>query len=674
VERRELIRRDLVRRGLGSPALFAIVYTSVASAIYFSMGVVADHALGLTPFVFFAAGLFFVLAAMTYIEGASLHQDRAGSTVFARFAFNELVSFVAGWAILLDYIILIAVTALSATHYMAAFYSPIGNGGTRELVVALGIVLYVAVRNVRGFSTTRVKRIAALVVADLGLQVVLIVLGLIAFFNLDTLLDPIELGKYPQWSDLVFALGVTTVVFTGLESAAGLSGEVAVGRRGLKRLMTSAMVTVMVVYTGIAVVAMTALPVVANDTSLARNYLEAPVLGIAESFRQDWLADGLMYIVGAAATVTLIAAANSAMMGLSRLAYSLATNRQIPSWLGRLHPTRSTPMVVIGIAAVLAAGLVAPLDLELLAGTFAFGALIGLTIAHVSIVVLRIREPSRPRPYAMPGNVTIRSASIPLPAVVGALLSALAWVGVVATHGGARAVGFAWLAGGLLLYVVYRVTQDKSLTKRVVVPAAALRPERGRPDTAQYGSILVPILGTALDDDIMQTAGRLAAEEDEDALDSNHGATIEAVWVFEVPMSLPIDAALPEAQVKRARAALARAKAVGEEYEGVEVATATVRARRAGAAIVEEARRRGVQAIVLAAEEPTRIRGGALLGGRGGPQENFVGEITKTVVAKAPCQVILTAPPAGELPTLGPEVTVGADGAGPDGRSSRVRR
>ena len=183
MERRELRGRDLVRRSLGSPALFAIVYTSVASAIYFSLGVVADHALGLTPFVFFAAGLFFVLAAMTYIEGASLHQERAGSTVFARFAFNELVSFVAGWAILLDYIILIAVTALSATHYMAAFYSPIGNGGARELAVALGIVLYVAVRNVRGFSTTRVRRIAALVVADLALQVLLIVLGLFAFFH-----------------------------------------------------------------------------------------------------------------------------------------------------------------------------------------------------------------------------------------------------------------------------------------------------------------------------------------------------------------------------------------------------------------------------------------------------------------------------------------------------------
>ena len=103
------------------------------------------------------------------------------------------------------------------------------------------------------------------------------------------------------------------------------------------------------------------------------------------------------------------------------------------------------------------------------------------------------------------------------------------------------------------------------------------------------------------------------------------GAVIEAIWVFEMPLSLPLDAPLPDAQIKRAREALARAKVVGEEYEGVEVATAMVRARRAGQAIVNEARRRGVEAIVLAAEEPSRVRGGALLGGVG-PLENYVGD------------------------------------------------
>jgi APA family basic amino acid/polyamine antiporter len=411
---------------------------------------------------------------------------------------------------------------------------------------------------------------------------------------------------------------------------------------------------------------MTALPAVANQTSLARNYLEAPVLGIAASFDQDWLADGLTYVVAAAATATLVAASNSAMLGLSRLAYSLATNRQIPGGIGRLHATRSTPYMVIASAAVLAAALVLPLDLDFLVGIFAFGALLGLTIAHASIVVLRFREPNRPRLFRIPGNVTVRGVAVPLPAVAGAVLGALTWMSVVATHEGARLVGAAWVVGGLVLYVVHRTNQGLSLTKRITVPADALRPARGARATAaaQYGSILVPILGTSLDDDIMQTAGRLAAEEDEEAYDDGQGATIEAVWVFEVPMSLPIDARLPEAQVKRARTALARAKAVGEEYQGVEVATATVRARRAGAAIVEEARRRGVQAIVLAAEEPTRVRGGALLGGRAGSREDFVGEVTKHVVTKAPCQVILTAPPAGERPAVALEVPAGVDGGG----------
>ena len=81
---------ELVRRTLGSPALFSAIYIALAAGVYFSLGVVADHALGLTPLIFLIAALLFALAAMTYVEGASLHPDRGGSTVFARYAFNEL--------------------------------------------------------------------------------------------------------------------------------------------------------------------------------------------------------------------------------------------------------------------------------------------------------------------------------------------------------------------------------------------------------------------------------------------------------------------------------------------------------------------------------------------------------------------------------------------------------
>jgi APA family basic amino acid/polyamine antiporter len=631
----------MLRGTLGSPTLFAIIYTSVASAIYFALGVVAENALGLTPIVFLGAGLFFALAVLTYVEGASLHQERAGSTVFARYAFNELWSFVAAWAVLLDFLILIAVTAFMATDYVGVLWGAVDDGAG-ETILMLAIVAYVAVRNILGFSPQRARRILVLVVLDLVVQAAIIVIGVFTVVD-GTLIDQMHMGELPAWTDVLFALTLATVAFTSLESASGLAGEVAVSRRGLKRLVTSVVATVLVIYTGMAAVALSALPVQNGQTALGTEFLEKPLVGVVAQFHPDWLAASLKYVVAVLAALTLVAAAQSAMLGLSRLAYSLGTNRQIPSLVGRLHPTRATPYVVITIAAVLAGALTLSKDIEFLVGIYAFGALLAFTIAHSAIIVSRYKEPDRMRPYRMPFNVPFRGGSLPLPAVVGATVSGLAWISVLVLHEGARYVGMAWMAVGLALYVAYRTSEDKPLLRRVTIPQSALQ-QRERTE-AEYGSLLVPLMGTPLDDDIVQTAGRLASEEAVDEAEDG-GATIEALWVFEVPMALPIDARLPDAQLERARAALRRAKAVGEEYDGVQVATATVRARRAGQAIVEEAKRRGVEAIVLAAEEPTRVRGGALLGGLGGGRnESFVGDITKYVVTKAPCRVIITAPP-----------------------------
>ncbi len=289
------------------------------------------------------------------------------------------------------------------------------------------------------------------------------------------------------------------------------------------------------------------------------------MLAIVASFDPSWLADGLRYVTAALATVTLIVAAHASMLGLSRLSYSLATNRQIPSAVGRLHARHATPYIVIAIAAVLGSALVIPRDLEFLVGIYAFGAMLAFLIAHVSICVLRYREADRERPYRIPLSVRIGGGDLPLPAVLGALMAFVGIVSLLAFHSGARTIGLVWMAVGVALYVAYRRSSGMPIRERVVVSEAALRAE---PPRAEYGSILVPVFGTALDDDIIQTAGRLAAAENsEDAI--GQGATIEAIWIFEVPLSLPLDARLPDAQLKRARAALARAKAVGEEYVGV---------------------------------------------------------------------------------------------------------
>jgi basic amino acid/polyamine antiporter, APA family len=640
------------QRPLSYRALFAVVYTTSVSSVYFALGVVAHRANGLTPAVFAAAGIYFGLTAMTFSEGAGMFRERGGSAVFARYAFNELVSFVAGWAIVLDYTILIAVTALTVPAYLSAFWAPIDRGAL-EIIVALSVILAVLADNVTGISARRIRRRIFVTIADLALQAIVVILGVALALHPHRLTETIHLGSGSSVRDLAFALPIAIVAFTGLEAAASLSGEVAGNQRSLKRLVVPGSAVIVLVYVGISLVGVWALPVHHGVTALGTTHIKAPVLGVVEAFRPTWVADVLKYLVAIGGAAGLAAAASSGMLGVSRVGYSLATNRQIPSAVGRLHPRWGTPYVIMGGAALAAAALVLPTDLELLIGIYAFGALLSFTIAHLSVIALRFREPRRPRGYKVPMSVRIAGAKVPMPAVLGVILSVAGWVAVLALHPTARYVGLGWLLGGLVLYVTYRKTESKPLLKRVTIPERALRHETLEPE---FGSILVPIFGSPLDDDIIQTAGRLATDDH----DRPGGPVIEAVWVFELPLSLPLDAPLPEAQVERARAALTRAKAVGEEYAGVTVATTVVRARRTGQAIVTEARERGVEAIVLAAEEPSRIRSGTRFGSSSGPLDNYVGEISKYVIRKAPCRVIITAPPAPGTKAAKREAAIGA--------------
>jgi APA family basic amino acid/polyamine antiporter len=628
-----------LKRGLGSPALFGIVQGFIAASIYFALGLVIQAALGYAWLVFLVSSAFFGLLILSYVEGASLHQERGGATVVARYAFNELLSFIAGWAILLDYILLMAITAFATTDYIAVVFTPL-SGGVAEFLCGAAVVVGVAWLNIRGAGSKRYERFAYVVIFDLILQTVIVVLGLAIVFNPDVLTHPASLGGTPSAKDLVFAFTLTLVTFAGVDASSGLAGEVAVGRKGLKRLMTARMLA-FIPYVGISLVAISALPLDNLRSGGRDDYVDAPMLGVAAAFDPPWLADILRVLIGLSAFAILIIACNAAMLGLSRLGYSLALNRQIPSAIGRLHPTRATPMVIICVGALLAILLLIPADVEFLASIYAFGATISFTIVHLSVIRLRWLEPDRDRPFKIPLNIRIGRGELPVSAAFGAILSFAALVAVITLHGDGRWAGAGWMTFGIGLYVAYRLSEGKSILKRVTIPERALT-RRGSAK-AEFGSILVPVLGRPLDDDIMQTAGRLSAEENAD--EGEGGAVIEAVWVFEVPMALPLDARIPDEDLKRARKALQRAKAVGEEYEGVEVATATVRARSAGYGIVREAKRRGVEAIVLAAEEPTRIRGGPLLGGKRGLYDTFVGRTTRYVVTKAPCRVILTAPP-----------------------------
>ena len=341
------------------------------------------------------------------------------------------------------------------------------------------------------------------------------------------------------------------------------------------------------------------------------------------------------------------------MLGLSRLGYSLALNRQIPSLVGRLHPTLQHAVRADRARRRCSrARLVLPADLEFLAAIYAFGATLAFLLVHLSVMRLRVREPDRDRPYKMPFNVRVGSASSAAHrAARGAVMSAVAFASVLVLHDAARSSGLGWMVSGVALYVAYRLVEGKPVFKRVTVPARALTRQRDR-----GGVRLDPRAGPGHAARRRHHADRRAPRgRGERGPRRARGAVIEALWVFEVPMALPLDARVADADLRRARKALARAKAVGEEYEGVEVATATVRARRAGEAIVHEARaarRGGDRAGRGGADGDPRAACG-WAASRACTTRSWARR-PATCCSKAPCRVILTAPPSADQvdPTL----------------------
>ncbi len=633
----------LLRRGVGVPGLFVAVYSVVGFSIYFSLGIVADRGLGLTPLIFLASGLMFVLTTFSYVEGGAMIRERGGSSSFARHAFNELIAFIAGWAILIDYLIVAALAAISVPHYLKPISGELSTSDW-QIPVAAGVIVAACALNILNVTGRgRERTLSVLALADILLQVAVIAVGALTVLHPDRLTEQIHLFTDPTLKDIVYASVIAMLAYAGIEAAADLAPDIDVKPRDLKRIVSLGAVAVPFVYAGMAAIALMAVPVVVGpdgpQTALGDEYVRAPVLGVVSAFHPAWVSDIMRWTVALIAVPVLFWATTTAMLGVSRHIYTLAINRQIPSWLGKLNGRYATPHVAIVLSGLIAIGLVAPTDVKLLASIYAFGAMLAITIAHFSILRLRIAQPDLPRPFRVPWNIRWRGAQLPVPVLFAALLSGLSFLSVLVLHDTARWVGGAWMAFGLVFYVVYRkLVEGTSLTRRVSVTERALTKQV--PEIS-YRSLLVPVFGTELDDDIVSTAGRLAAAESEESED----ASLALVYVIEVPLALPLDAELPPEREEEARRALERAREIAEEYADVAVSTETIRARKVGAGIVEAARNSGAEAIVIGGEPPTKIRGGATMGGIGAAKPAEIGAATEYVLMKAPCQVLLTAPP-----------------------------
>jgi APA family basic amino acid/polyamine antiporter len=556
---------------------------------------VAAHALGLTPLVFLFAGGLFALTAKTYAEGASMFPEAGGSSSFARHAFNDWISFFAGWALSLDYILTIAISAYFVPFYASALPGlhaighPPGN-----IIFALGVLALLVFLNIRGLGESA-KVNFVLACTDLGTQVLVVILGAVLVLNPSLLVHQVHLWSAPSLTQLIFALSIAMLAYTGIETVSNMAEEAQDPGNDVPKAVNLVLFAVLGVYMGISIIALSALPVTEHhgvystllgvNQNPPRGFESEPVLGIVDHLGLSGVVlHAAQYYVGLLATTILFIATNAGLIGISRLSWSLSEHRQLPGIFSRLHPTYRTPWFTIVFFSGFAVLLIAFANINVLGNLYSFGAMLSFTTAHAAIVALRIKDPDRERPYRMPGNVRIRGRDIPITAVIGGIGTFLAWVAVVALHPEAKYVGIPWMVVGMAGYVVYRKRSGLSLSKSVVL----VRPERP-PDFHELGyrTALVPIFGADVSAQTLVSAAKLIGKD----------GIVYAVFVLPVPRQLSLDAGL-ETEEALGRSILESARIQGRRA-GIKVQTGLIRTRNPGAALADEARRIGADVIYL---------------------------------------------------------------------------
>jgi APA family basic amino acid/polyamine antiporter len=413
------------------------------------------------------------------------------------------------------------------------------------------------------------------------------------------------------------------IAYTGIETVSNLAEEARDPARSIPRAISWVAIAVFAIYFTLPWIALSAMPVVHEGgkyvTQLGQNpphgFKNDPVLGLVENLglHGSLLTISKVYVGILAATILFIAT-NAGVIGASRITYAMSSHRQLPEVFRRLHPKLKTPWL-----ALLVFGAIGPTifllsgKVDFLGRMYAFGAMLSFTIAHASLIALRVKDREGESEWRARPNLKFRGISWPVFAILGGLGTGIAWLVVVIQDPATRYAGFAWLAVGFVFYPLYRWRAGLPLTVTARAPVPL-----GPALALEYRSILVPIVSGPESHDAVEVAARLATER---------AGRIVLLRVIVVPLELPLDADLSE-ELAEADRMLDDARVIAAPY-GVRVVERVVRARHAGRAIVEEAERRVSEIIVLGAPR--------------GRHRAIFGHTVDYVLKHAPCRVMVAA-------------------------------
>lgn len=423
----------VLSRGLNVSNLIAFGLVSMGPVAAFTMfGFVSTAAEGaiLPAYLLGAAGV--MLTALSFAQMASVAAQSGSVYGYAKFAIGGVVGFLGGWAMLLDYMLLGALTAVYGALYLASALPQVPS------MVFLGMIFAVLlVTGIRGLALSS-KFDFGVLLLQLAFCLVFLVLALAATGH-DGVASALDYAILPSGAGLAGIMAgaaLSVISFLGFDAISTLAEEVTGAHPG-RRIGSATLVSVALMLLVFVLVSWL-LAVLAAGMSLADPATAAFDILAA---RMPALATPLAIICGLAVGVGACQACHT---GATRLVFAIARDGRLPAGLSAVSPRFRTPLraMLTTLAVIVAISTIALDRAEVLAGLVSFGALSGFLLVNVSVLVhFGLRQGSRDwlRHWLAPA--------------LGALVVLYIMAGI---HSLALWLGLGWLAAGAVIFALHR--------------------------------------------------------------------------------------------------------------------------------------------------------------------------------------------------------------------------
>lgn len=460
--KRTLTATDLVLMGIGA---------TIGSGIFVLTGTAAHNFAGPAIILSFViSGLAAATAALSYAELSSMIPISGSAYTYAYATMGELVAWIIGWDLILEYMIGAATVAVGWGGYTVNFFKHIT--GTKETsdtfkrftdaalvfntktqafevnplggvnVPAIFITILTTILLIVGIKES--ARVNAVIVVIKVIVVLLFIFALIPKVdpsNWVPFIPPNE-GTFGKFGVSGIFQGATTVFFAyiGFDAISTTAQEAKNPQRDLPIGIIGSLTICTVLYLAVCMV-MTG---VLSYTKLDGAY---PLSKVVDSVGWTWLS--IIVEIGAIAGLSSVILIT--LMGQPRIFYSMAEDGLFPNWATVVHPRFKTPWVstiLTGAFCAIAAGL---LPIDVLGEMTSIGTLFAFFLVNIGVIILRVKRPDAPRKF-----------KVPLGAWVIPLFGAICSAGLVATATLASITRLAiWMALGLVIYFGYGYRNSK---------------------------------------------------------------------------------------------------------------------------------------------------------------------------------------------------------------------